>query len=112
MSRVRISPYDQEVDPEQQKRVPELHCARQGCACEVLADLGSGMDDSERRLETPLDGIVAGEVGRPVIARRVGCSAPVPCWSSRPAPRGEARSPSRWTAPSGSSGARSPTRRG
>ncbi|MHB1611111.1 MAG: recombinase family protein, partial [Sulfobacillus sp.] len=37
-----VSSHDQKDDLEQQKRVLELYCARQGWTFEVVADLGSG----------------------------------------------------------------------
>ncbi len=60
----RLSSHDQRADLEGQKRVLELHCAGRGWTCEVVADLGSGVNDDERGLERLLDGIAAGEVGR------------------------------------------------
>ncbi len=66
----RVSSHDQKADLERQKQVLELHCAKQGWTCEVVADLGSGMNTDKRGLKRLLDGIVAGEVGRVVVTHK------------------------------------------
>ena len=63
----RVSSHDQKADLELQKQVLELHCAKRGWTCEMVADLGSGMNTDKRGLKRLLDGIVAGEVGRLVV---------------------------------------------
>jgi len=66
----RVSSRDQKADLERQKQVLELYCARQGWTFEVVADLGSGMNYHKKGLKKLLDGILAGEVGRLVIAHK------------------------------------------
>jgi putative resolvase len=66
----RVSSHDQKDDLERQKQVLELYCARQGWAFEVIADLGSGMHYHKKGLKRLLSGILAGEVGRLVIAHK------------------------------------------
>ena len=66
----RVSSHDQQGDLARQKQVLELYCARQGWAFEVIADLGSGMNYHKKGLKRLLSGIVAGEVGRLVIAHK------------------------------------------
>jgi predicted site-specific integrase-resolvase len=43
--------------------VLERYCARQGWTFEVVADLGSGMNDHKKGLKKLLDGILAGKLG-------------------------------------------------
>ena len=66
----RVSSHDQKADLDRQKQVLELYCARQGWTFEVVADLGSGMNYHKKGLKKLLDGILAGEVGRLVIAHK------------------------------------------
>lgn len=66
----RVSSHDQKDDLERQKQVLELYCARQGWPCEVIADLGSGMNYHKKGLKRLLSGILTGEVGRLVIAHK------------------------------------------
>jgi predicted site-specific integrase-resolvase len=66
----RVSSSDQKADLDRQKQVLELYCARQGWTFEVVADLGSGMNYHKKGLKKLLDGILAGEVGRLVIAHK------------------------------------------
>ncbi len=78
----RVSSHDQKADLERQKQVLELHCAKRGWTCEMVADLGSGMNTDKRGLKRLLDGIVAGEVGRLVVTHE-DLSAGVEYWFSR-----------------------------
>src|SRR5262245_57925520 len=66
----RVSSHDQQDALERQKQVLELYCARQGWPFEVIADLGSGMNYHKKGLKRLLAGILAGEVGRLVIAHK------------------------------------------
>jgi len=50
--------------------VLELYCARQGWTFEVIADLGSGMNDHKKGLKRLLDVIIEGQVGRLVITHK------------------------------------------
>lgn len=66
----RVSSHDQQADLERQKQVPELYCARQGWTFEVIADLGSGMNDHQKGLKRLLDAIIDGQIGRLVITHQ------------------------------------------
>ncbi len=66
----RVSSHDQKDDLERQKQVLELYCARQGWTFEVIADLGSGMNYNKKGLKRLLDEIIAGRVGRLVVAHK------------------------------------------
>ena len=66
----RVSSHDQQDALERQQQVLELYCARQSWPFEVIADLGSGMHSHKKGLKRLLHGILAGEVGRLVIAHK------------------------------------------
>ena len=66
----RVSSHDQKDDLERQKQVLERYCARQGWTFEVIADLGSGMNDHKKGLKRLLDEIVEGRIGRLVITHK------------------------------------------
>jgi excisionase family DNA binding protein len=66
----RVLSHDQKDDLERQKQVLELYCARQGWTFEVVADLGSGMNDNKKGLKTLLSQIIDGSVGRLVISHK------------------------------------------
>lgn len=66
----RVSSHDQKTDLERQKQVLELYCARQGWTFEVIADLGSGMNYHKKGLKRLLNDILAGKIGRLVIAHK------------------------------------------
>lgn len=66
----RASSHDQKDDLERQKQVLELYCARQGWTFEVIADLGSGMNDHKNGLKRLLDAVIDGEIGRLVITHK------------------------------------------
>jgi predicted site-specific integrase-resolvase len=66
----RVSSHDQKGDLERQKQVLELYCASQGWTFEVIADLGSGMNYHKKGLKRVLDAILAGDVGRLVLAHK------------------------------------------
>ncbi len=66
----RVSSHDQKDDLERQKQVLELYCARQGWTFEVIADLGSGMNDHKTGLKRLLNDILAGQVGRLVMTHK------------------------------------------
>ena len=66
----RVSSHDQKADLERQKQVLELYCARQGWTFELIADLGSGMNDHKKGLKRLLDEIVEGRIGRLVITHK------------------------------------------
>lgn len=66
----RVSSHDQKDDLERQKQVLELYCARQGWTFELIADLGSGMNDQKKGLKKLLDAIVDGQIGRLVVTHK------------------------------------------
>ena len=66
----RVPSHDQKDDLERQKQVLELYCAKQGWTFEVIADLGSGMNYNKKGLKRLLDEIIAGRVGRLVVAHK------------------------------------------
>lgn len=66
----RVSSNDQKADLERQKQVLELYCARQGWTFEVISDLGSGMNYHKKGLKRLLNDILAGKIGRLVIAHK------------------------------------------
>ncbi len=66
----RVSSHDQKDDLKRQKQVLELYCARQGWTFEVVADLGSGMNYHKKGLKRLLNDILAGKIGRLVIAHK------------------------------------------
>ena len=66
----RVSSHDQKDDLERQKQVLERYCARQGWTFEVIADLGSGMNDHKKGLKRLLDEVIEGRIGRLVITHK------------------------------------------
>lgn len=66
----RVSSHDQKDDLERQKQVLELYCARQGWTFEVIADLGSGMNDHKKGLKKLLEAIIDGQIERLVITHQ------------------------------------------
>ncbi|PSR35191.1 MAG: hypothetical protein C7B46_01920 [Sulfobacillus benefaciens] len=65
--RPRVWSHDQNDYLERQKPVLERYCARQGWPCEVVADLGSGMDYHKKGLKRLEHDILADRIGRLVI---------------------------------------------
>ncbi len=63
----RVSSHDQKDDLDRQQQVLELYCARQGWTFEVIADLGSGMNDHKKGLKHLLNDILADRIGRLVV---------------------------------------------
>ena len=66
----RVSSHDQKADLERQKQVLELYCSRQGWTFEIVSDLGSGMNYHKKGLKKLLNDILAGKLGRLVIAHK------------------------------------------
>jgi DNA invertase Pin-like site-specific DNA recombinase len=54
----RVSSHDQKDDLQRQKQALELYCARQGWVFDVVADLGSGMNDHKKGLQRLRNGIL------------------------------------------------------
>jgi predicted site-specific integrase-resolvase len=50
----RVSSSDQQADLERQKQVLEIYCAQQGWRFEIISDLGSGMNDHKKVLNSSL----------------------------------------------------------
>ena len=46
----RVSSHDQKEDLERQKMVLEAYCGKHGWTCEIISDLGSGMNSKKRGL--------------------------------------------------------------
>ncbi len=65
----RVSGPDQKEDLGRQKRVLESYCAGQGWTCEVVADLGSGVNCQREGLRRLLGDLVEGHIGRLVVTR-------------------------------------------
>ncbi|EJF74208.1 hypothetical protein MCO_01834 [Bartonella sp. DB5-6] len=66
----RVSSHDQKDDLERQKQVLELYCASQGWTCELISDLGSGMNYRKKGLKRLLDALIENEIGRLVITHK------------------------------------------
>ena len=65
-----MSSHDQKDDLDRQQQVLELYCARQGWTFEVIADLGSGMNDHKKGLKRLLNDILADRIGRLVVTHK------------------------------------------
>lgn len=65
-----VSSPDQKDDREGQKAVLESYCARQGGTFELIADLGSGMNDHKKGLKRLLDAVVTCRIGLLIIAHK------------------------------------------
>ncbi len=70
MADARVSSPDQKDDRERQKQVLARYCARQGWTLEVVADLGSGMNDHKKGLKRLLNDILADRIGRLVVTHK------------------------------------------
>lgn len=66
----RVSSHDQKPDLERQVQLLETYCASQGWTCEVVTDLGSGMNYRKKGLKRLLEDIIEDRVGRLVIAHK------------------------------------------
>ena len=66
----RVSSHDQKDDLDRQKPVLELYCACHGWTFEVIADLGSGMNDHKKGLKRFLNDILADRIGRLVVTHK------------------------------------------
>ena len=66
----RVSSRGQKADLERQKQVLEMFCAARGWTCEVIADLGSGMNYRKKGLMQLLNLLISGSVARLVITRQ------------------------------------------
>lgn len=66
----RVSSHDQKEDLVRQRQLLELHCASHGWKCEVLEDLGSGLNYQKRGLKKLLSEILSDNVSRLVITHK------------------------------------------
>ena len=66
----RVAPSARLGDLERQKLVLEQYCARQGWTCTMIAESGSGMNDSRPGLRQLLVALIDGSVDRLVVTRR------------------------------------------
>jgi putative resolvase len=65
-----VSSRDQKEDLERQKKVLATYCAAAGWACEIVADLGSGMSHRKKGLNRLIDCILDESVGRLVLTHK------------------------------------------
>ena len=84
----RVSSHDQKDDLERQKQALELYGAHQGGTFEIVADLGSGMNDPKKGLIRLLHDILADRIGRLVITHqdrllRFGADLVFAIWEAR-----------------------------
>lgn len=66
----RVSSHDQQEDLHRQIQVLEMYCAKQGWTCEIINDLGSGMNYHKKGLKQLLDGILDNQIGRLVLTHK------------------------------------------
>lgn len=66
----RVSSHDQKDDLERQKQVLELFCSKNGWSFEIIADLGSGMNDHKKGLKKLLNAVLDDSVGRLVLTHK------------------------------------------
>ena len=65
----RVS-HDQKKDLERQQEILSLYCASRGWQCEIIGDLGSGMNYRKKGLQQLLALILSGQVERLVITHK------------------------------------------
>ena len=66
----RVSSHDQKEDLERQKQVLELYCAQKGMTCEIISDLGSGINYKKKGLNKLLEEIIDNKVGKLVLTHK------------------------------------------
>ena len=66
----RVSSNDQKDGLLRQAQVLELYCAKQGWVFETITDLGSGMNDKKKGLQTLLNDILDNKIERLVITHK------------------------------------------
>lgn len=66
----RVSSHDQKSDFKRQSKLLEAYCARPGWICEIVTDLGSGMNYRKKGLKRLLEDIIEDRVGRLVITHK------------------------------------------
>ncbi len=66
----RVSSHDQKEDLQRQKQALATYCIAHGWNCEVLADLGSGMNYKKRGLKNLIDAILSKKIKRLVLTHK------------------------------------------
>ena len=66
----RVSSHDQKADLERQHGMLESYCAAKGWRCEVIKDLGSGMNYRKKGLQALLDKILRKQMRRLVLTHK------------------------------------------
>ena len=66
----RVSSHDQKADLERQHGMLESYCAAKGWRCEVIKDLGSGMNDRKKGLQSLLEKILRKQMRRLVLTHK------------------------------------------
>jgi excisionase family DNA binding protein len=66
----RVSTSEQKDDLDRQKKILELYCAEKGWECELISDIGSGINYNKKGLERLIKLICLGEIERLVVSHK------------------------------------------
>ena len=66
----RVSTSEQRDDLDRQKKILELYCAEKGWECEIISDIGSGINYNKKGLERLIKLICLGEIERLVVCHK------------------------------------------
>jgi putative resolvase len=66
----RVSSRDQKEDLKRQQKVLEMYCAAKGWTCELISDIGSGMNYRKKGLKSLTDQVLSGHVERLVLTHK------------------------------------------
>ena len=66
----RVSTSEQRDDLDRQKKILELYCAEKGWECEIISDIGSGINYNKKGLERLIKLICLGEIERLVVSHK------------------------------------------
>ena len=66
----RVSTSEQKDDLDRQKKILELYCAEKGWECEIISDIGSGINYNKKGLERLIKLICLGEIERLVVSHK------------------------------------------
>jgi excisionase family DNA binding protein len=66
----RVSTFEQKDDLDRQKKILELYCAEKGWECEIISDIGSGINYNKKGLERLIKLICLGEIERLVVSHK------------------------------------------
>jgi hypothetical protein len=66
----RVSTSEQKDDLDRQKKILELYCAEKGWNCEIISDIGSGINYNKKGLERLIKLICLGEIERLVVSHK------------------------------------------